>query len=84
MRTAAILWDYDGTLVDSAVKNRFVTVQLLKRFDPDIERHLPPALQSVEAYRQANLRWSGWKEVCRREYGLTLPQLEEAGRLWSG
>ena len=84
MRTAAILWDYDGTLVDSAVKNRYVTVQLLKRFDPDIERHLPPALQSVEAYRQANLRWSGWKEVFRREYGLTLPQLEEAGRLWSG
>ncbi len=83
MRPAAILWDYDGTLVDSAVKNRVVTIGLLRRYDPDIETHLPPALQSVEAYRQAILRWNDWREEFRRELGLNDAQIDEVSAHWS-
>ncbi len=84
MRPAAILWDYDGTLVDSAVKNRAVTIQLLKGFDPDIEQHLPAALQSLQAYRQASLRHAAWQDVFCREFGCTAQQVQIIDRLWRG
>lgn len=84
MKPAALLWDYDGTLVDSAVKNRLVTIELLHRFDETIEQHLPTALRSVQAYRAANIRWKNWRELYKEEYGLTESQIDEAGRLWSG
>lgn len=32
-----ILFDYDGTLVDSARKNMQVCIEVLKHFDPQIE-----------------------------------------------
>lgn len=83
MRPAAILWDYDGTLVDSTVKNRVVTIELLRRFDADIEKHLPPALQSVQSYRDAILRWNNWREEFRRELGLDDARIDEVARSWS-
>ena len=83
MKPAAILWDYDGTLVDSAVKNRAVTVELLRRFDKNIEQHLPAALTGVAAYRRANLRWDSWQAVFQNEYHLTDDQVAEAGDLWA-
>lgn len=83
MKPAALLWDYDGTLVDSAVKNRIVTIGLLHRFDPQIDRHLPAALRDVESYRLANIRWKNWRELYSREYGLTEEQIDEAGRMWT-
>ena len=32
----AILWDYDGTLVDSSRKNMEVTISIFRKFYPDI------------------------------------------------
>ncbi len=84
MKPAAILWDYDGTLVDSVVKNRAVTVQLIRDyFDPEIEKHLPPVLQSVRAYREAVRRSPNWCEMYARELGLNEQQIQRAGQLWS-
>ena len=40
MRTAAILWDYDDTLIDSARKNMAVAVEVLRHFDSGIDGHL--------------------------------------------
>ncbi len=82
MRPAAILWDYDGTLVDSAVKNRAVTVQLLKQFDADIERHLPAGLQSLAAYRQASASHAVWQDVFVHEFGCTPDQVAVIDRQW--
>lgn len=83
MRPAAILWDYDGTLVDSAVKNRAVTIELLRRFDADIEQHLPPALQSLDAYRRAQLRWPDWRQLWGQGFGLDAAQVAQVGQLWA-
>ncbi len=83
MKPAAILWDYDGTLVDSAVKNRVVTIELLRRYDAQIEQHLPPALQNVQNYRDAILRWNDWREEFRRELGLDDARIDEVARSWS-
>lgn len=49
MKTAAIIWDYDGTLIDSARKNMAVAVEGLRRFDSEIDGHLHEALRRRSA-----------------------------------
>ncbi len=82
MKPGAIIWDYDGTLVDSAVKNRIVTIELLRRFDADIEKHLPAALGSLEAYRQASAKHASWRDTFMQEFGCTAAQVAEIDRIW--
>ena len=62
-RVIAILWDYDGTLINSAKKNIAVTIEVLRHFDPDIEVHLPAALQSYVAYQEANHHYRNWQTL---------------------
>lgn len=83
MKLAAILWDYDGTLVDSTKKNIRVTKEVLKHFIPEIERNMPKALTSIEEYQKANYKYKNWKELYEHAYGLTMEQIEDAGKLWS-
>lgn len=83
MKLAAILWDYDGTLVDSTKKNIRVTKEILKHFIPDIECNMPKALTSAKEYQKANHKYKNWKELYEYAYGLTMNQIEEAGKLWS-
>lgn len=82
-RIKAILWDYDGTLVNSVVKNIAVTVDVLRHFDPDIEKHLPEALTSLEKYQEANYRYKNWRELYARCFSLSPEQTDEAGTLWT-
>ena len=82
MRTAAIIWDYDGTLIDSARKNMAVAVEVLRHFDSGIDGHLPEALKSYEAYQRANYKYKNWRELYVEEYGVRPDQLDEAGALW--
>ena len=42
----AILWDYDGTLVDSSRKNMEVTISIFRKFYPDIAANMPDVLKS--------------------------------------
>lgn len=83
MKLKAILWDYDGTLVDSTKKNIRVTKEVLKHFIPEIEQHMPIALTSIDEYQKANYKYKNWKELYEHAYGLTMDQIEEAGKLWS-
>ena len=66
----AILWDYDGTLANTPVKNIAVTRAVLGRLDPALLDPLPEALSSLAAYQAANYRWRNWREADR-----TLPPL---------
>lgn len=77
-----ILFDYDGTLVDSARKNMQVCIAVLKHFDPQIEEHLPEALTSYDKYQKANHETKNWKELYVKAYGVDPAHLEEAARLW--
>ena len=43
----AILWDYDGTLANTPVKNIAVTRAVLGRLDPALLDPLPEALSSL-------------------------------------
>ena len=78
----AIIWDYDGTLVDTRHKNLNVTKSIIASItETDVMTF--PALQSVENYHLANRRTSNWRELYRQEFNLGEKQIDEAGRLWT-
>ncbi len=83
MKVSAILWDYDGTLVDSTRKNIEVTVDVLKRFHKEKEFPTPEILTSIEKYNEANYRYKNWRELYKNCYNLSEEQVDEAGKLWS-
>ena len=78
----AILWDYDGTLANTPVKNLAVTRAVLARLDPALLDPLPEALTSLAAYQAANYRWRNWRELYRHALHVPADRLDEAGALW--
>jgi len=78
----AIIWDYDGTLVDTRHKNLNVTRNIIESI---IEAGVKEfsALRSVGNYSLANRRAANWRELYRKELNLTEKQIDEAGRLWT-
>ena len=79
---AAILWDYDSTLVDSVRKNMEVIAAVLSHFDPDIYSHLPRAVTDYEYFLKVNQEYKNWHELYINEFGVREDQLGEAGVLW--
>ena len=78
----AVLWDYDGTLVDTRAKNWTITRSIVKHFtgaDPDsIE-----ALRSLESYTRALHRNHNWRQLYVSEFGMSEEATSEAGLLWT-
>lgn len=83
MNILSILWDYDGTLVDTTKKNISVTMEVLKNFIPDIYANTPEALTSMDNYKKANYKYRNWTDLYKNCYGLTEKEVIEAGKLWS-
>ncbi|MGB5847436.1 MAG: HAD family hydrolase [Ignavibacteriaceae bacterium] len=81
-KVCAIIWDYDGTLVDSRQKNLNVTRKIVSKIlsgDPtDI-----PALGSLSNYHQAHIKATNWREFYKESFGLTEEQTDDAGRMWT-
>ncbi|MGB5893811.1 MAG: HAD family hydrolase [Ignavibacteriaceae bacterium] len=81
-KICAIIWDYDGTLVDSRQKNLNVTRKIVSKIlsgDPtDI-----PALGSLSNYHQAHIKATNWREFYKESFGLTEEQTDDAGRMWT-
>ncbi|MFA5805969.1 MAG: HAD family hydrolase [Melioribacteraceae bacterium] len=82
MKISGVIWDYDGTLVDTRMKNLNVTKAIISEImsDIDIENSV---LGSLENYEQANVKSSNWRELYRNEFGLTEKQIDNAGKLWT-
>jgi HAD superfamily hydrolase (TIGR01549 family) len=79
---SAIIWDYDGTLVDTRHKNLNVTrniVESLIETDADAFS----ALRSLENYYLANRRRSNWREFYRSEFNFSESQIDAAGQMWT-
>jgi len=77
----AILWDYDGTLVDTMQKNMAVTKIIIQEITGKDPLSFP-ALSSPENYAKAQLGVLNWREMYRREYQLKETQIDEAAILW--
>ena len=84
MKLDAILWDYDGTLVNSVPKNIDITINILSIVTPQLTgEKLPIYLKSESAYNEANHSASNWQELYQRFYGLTQEETLLAGSLWA-
>ena len=81
MALKAVIWDFDGTLVDSRHKNLSVTRNILEELgtrNPDDVA----SLRDIDSYEEAIRRSTNWREMYEREFGLSPEETEEAGRLW--
>jgi len=77
----AVIWDFDGTLVDSHPKNLSVNREILQRITGREYTDFP-ALESTRAYEEAVARSGNWRDFYHREFGLTGDDVMRAGALW--
>lgn len=83
VKVDAILWDFDGTLANSAAKNIAITKQILARVAPRLTGDtLPRYLQSEADYHIANHAAENWRELYRDFFSMTTDEIESAGPLW--
>ena len=78
----AIIWDYDGTLVDSRQKNLNVTRKIVSKILKGDPTEIP-ALSSLSNYHQAHIKSTNWREFYKESFGLTGEQTDDAGRMWT-
>ncbi len=82
MKIDAIIWDFDGTLVDSVQKNLNVTRKIIKEITGKSSGDLP-VLRSIENYESAIRDVQNWRELYLNYYGLSPAQTDLAGSLWT-
>lgn len=84
MKIDAVLWDYDGTLVNSVPKNIDTTIQILSVVAPRLTNgNLPDCLRSEQAYHVVNHQAKNWQDLYVNYYGMTEQEMLEAGPLWT-
>jgi HAD superfamily hydrolase (TIGR01549 family) len=76
-----VIWDFDGTLVDSHRKNLQVNRTIISRLTARPASSFE-ALSSIRAYEEAVARARNWREFYAREFDLRDADVERAGELW--
>lgn len=80
----AIIWDYDGTLVDSMHRNLAVSREIMQRIRPEIvDTEWPLALSNVDVYRQSNHSVTSWRELYIKHFGFSEQETDIAGPMWA-
>jgi len=78
----AVIWDFDGTLVDTRAKNLNVTRSIFARLtgrDPDTV----PGLAALGAYARLTQQTSNWRTLYIEAFGFTPEETDQAGSLWA-
>lgn len=84
MKIDAILWDYDGTLVNSVPKNIDITKQILSKVAPRLTgENLPHYLENEDLYHIANHKSKNWQDLYVNYYEMSKSEMLEAGTLWT-
>lgn len=84
MTPDAIIWDYDGTLVNTVPKNIDTTKQILESVAPRLTgKNLPVWLESEEAYHVVNHKAKNWQDLYLNYFGMTEAEMQQAGGLWT-
>ena len=78
----AIIWDFDGTLVDTSRKNFSVAKQIIADLTGKKAESFP-IFQSLETYNLANRSYKNWREMYKSEYGFNEQETDRAGGLWT-
>ena len=78
----AIFWDYDGTLVDTRLKNFNVAKNILQQvIKRDIKQY--PIFQNPAVYNDSIRNYANWREFYLKEFGLSETETDYAGSLWT-
>ncbi|QDO86320.1 HAD family hydrolase [Shewanella psychropiezotolerans] len=84
MKLDAVLWDYDGTLVNSVPKNIDITKTILSIVAPHLTgEHLPKYLHSEALYHEVNHAAKNWQELYVKYYGMSDEEMVIAGSMWA-
>lgn len=79
----AVLWDFDGTLANSAPKNMATTCEILAVVAPHrTGAGLPHWLSNEDDYHNACHAATNWQALYTDFYGLTQQETDAAGALW--
>jgi len=78
----AILWDFDGTLVDTRARNLHVNRRIIQELTGRGWEEFP-VLRSQTAYDEAQRAAVNWREFYRVNIGLDDHQIDWAGATWS-
>ncbi len=81
-KISAIIWDYDGTLVDSRQKNLNVSRKIISKILKGNPTEIP-ALSSLTNYHQAHIKAANWREFYKESFGFDENQTDDAGRMWT-
>lgn len=77
----AIIWDYDGTLVDTRRKNLEVTREIMQEVVGEaLDTY--KVLQSLDYYQSANENSKNWRELYKTYFQLSDAQINKAGAMW--
>ena len=78
----AVIWDFDGTLVDTRRRNFNVVRRLLAEVTG---RRLDgiAALRSPEVYDRVNRGYANWRDLYLREFGFSEEETDRVGRMWT-
>jgi len=83
IKADAILWDFDGTLADSAAKNYNITLQILEKVAPHLTGGtLPSWLKNKTNYHKAIQHAENWRDLYRDYFGMALEDIQAAGPMW--
>ncbi len=79
---SAVIWDFDGTLVDTRRRNYNVVRRILAEV---AGRRLEgiAALRSPDVYDQVNRSYANWRDLYTREFGFTEEDTDRVGRMWT-
>ena len=78
----AVLWDFDGTLVDTRARNLHVNRRIIQELTGRGWEECP-VLRSQPAYDEAQRAAVNWREFYRANVGLDDTQIDWAGERWS-
>ena len=83
MKLTAILWDYDGTLMDSRYKNLSVNKEIFSKIKPEVkQKEWPAVFSSVECYQKAIHLSKDWRDMYIDHIGFTEEEALKASSLW--
>ncbi len=78
----AVIWDFDGTLVDTRERNLSVTREIITTITAQSADTFE-ALTSVTAYKAATTRSRNWRDLYATEFGFPEQHIDRAGALWA-
>jgi len=80
--TTVFVWDFDGTLADTRLRNyRIVRRLLAEATDGVLERF--PALATPETYERVVRGYANWRDLYTREFAFSEAETDRLGSLWA-